>query len=110
MKKTGTPWYRSSHDAWYVWHGGRQVALAKGKENKGEAFARFAELLGAVTQPPQPPKSPTMRVVVAAFLSSVRATIKPTTLSSYDCILRAFLKRFGEQDAALLLVVGGGSF
>ena len=102
MKKSGSPWYRSSHDAWYVWHGGRQVALAKGKENKGEAFARFAELLGAVIRPPQPPKSPTIRVVVTAFLSSVRATIKPTTLSSYDCILQAFLKRFGEQDAALL--------
>ena len=96
------PWYRSSHDAWYVWHGGRQIPLAKGKENKGEAFARFAEVLGAATRPPQPPKSLSTRAVVTAFLSSVRATIKPTTLSAYDCILQAFLKRFGEQDAALL--------
>ena len=102
MKKTGMPWYRSSHDAWYVWHGGRQIPLAKGKENKGEAFARFAEVLGAATRPPQPPKSLSTRAVVTAFLSSVRATIKPTTLSAYDCILQAFLKRFGEQDAALL--------
>jgi len=102
MKKTGMPWYRSTHDAWYVWHGGRQISLVKGKENKGEAFARFAELLGAVTRPPQQSKSVTTRAVVTAFLSNVRATIKPTTLSAYDCILQAFLKKFGEQDAVLL--------
>jgi hypothetical protein len=45
MQKAGRPWYRKGKDAWYVWHDGRQVHLARGKENKAEVFARFAELL-----------------------------------------------------------------
>jgi hypothetical protein len=45
MHKTGRRWYRKGNDAWYVWHAGKQVLLAKERANKAEAFARFAELL-----------------------------------------------------------------
>lgn len=44
-KKTGTPWFRTAKNGWYVWHSGRQTRLARGKENKAEAWARFAALL-----------------------------------------------------------------
>jgi integrase len=103
MSKTGSPWYRASHDAWYVWYGGRQVALAKGKESKGEAFARFAELLGDVPRPPEQPQGNfSSGHVVGAYLACAAASVESTTLSAYDCILRAFLKQFGGQAVARL--------
>jgi integrase len=98
MKKTGTPWYRSSHDAWYVWHEGRQVPLAKGKEGKAEAYARFAELLGAAPRASPLPSTQSVRELVAAFLDAANRTVKPTTREAYRCVLQDFLRQFGEQE------------
>ena len=47
--KTGRPWYRKGRDSWHVWHEGRLVFLAKGRANRAEAFARFAELIAGPT-------------------------------------------------------------
>jgi integrase len=102
MRKTGTPWYRSTHDAWYVWHEGRQVPLAKGKENTAEAFARFAEVLGAPPRQAAPPPSPTADQLVTAYLDDLRGRVKATTLTAYECVLKSFLKRLADCDAGSL--------
>src|SRR3954452_24994316 len=82
MHKTGRPWYRRGKDSWYVWHAGQQVFLAKGKKNKAEAFARFAEILdaepghgsGAAT---------TIGELVDGYMVQLKVRIKRTTMASY---------------------------
>ena len=105
MRKTGTPWYRSTHDAWYVWHEGRQVALARGKEKKAEAFAQFAALLGAPRETaPAPAPAPTLTAsrLISSYLDDVWGRIKAGTWTAYDCVLKPFVVRFGDTEAASL--------
>lgn len=95
MHKTGRPWYRRGTDSWYVWHEGRQVQLAKGKKNKSEAFARFAELLSV--PPPQPSESRfTVADLVNRFEQSAAERVKSGTLTAYRCILKPFAAAFGN--------------
>ena len=103
MKKTGMPWFRSSHNAWYVWHQGRQVPLAKGRDNKAEAMAQFAALLGAGPTEPAP-QTLTVAALVAAYQEDIRSRIKPSTFVSYDCILKPFAATFGTVEVAGLEV------
>ena len=105
MTKTGKPWFRKTHNGWYVWHLGKQVLLAKGKENKPEAFAQFAALLGAKSADPPPaqiPVTPTVARLVELYLSDVRGRIGDNTLVSYDCVLKPFVAKFGGSEAASL--------
>ena len=101
MQKTGRPWYRKGKDAWYVWNAGRQILLAKGKDNKAEAFARFAELL---VEPSQEPKGPQFTVadLVDAFEESTAERVTPGTLASYRCILKPFKAVFGNRSPSEL--------
>lgn len=39
------PWCRKFNDTWYIQVGKRQISLAKGKQNRQEAFQRFIELM-----------------------------------------------------------------
>lgn len=45
------PWYCTSHDAWYVEVGGKQVKLAKGKANKQAALLEWHRLQSGQGQP-----------------------------------------------------------
>src|SRR5262245_43802344 len=94
MSKVGRPWYRKGTESWYVWHGGRQVFLARGKKNRAGAFARFAVLLGA--GPPEPPRPGLgVKELVEAYRNHLRPRIKPTTFNAYQCILGPFESAFG---------------
>ena len=43
--RTPKPWYRAPKNAWYVEIGGRQVRLAKGKDNEKAARDAFYKLM-----------------------------------------------------------------
>jgi integrase len=49
MRKPSKPWYRAYNDTWYVCISGRQVPLAKGKENRKEADRAFFRLMASET-------------------------------------------------------------
>src|SRR5947209_5963120 len=98
MRKTGCPWYRQGTDSWYVWLGGRQVFLAKGRANKAQAHARFAELLrGELTEPSRP--AFTVRELIEAFQAHRKERIKPATLASYTAVLKPLRKELANQPA-----------
>jgi integrase len=96
MHKTGRPWYRKGNDAWYVWHAGRQVFLAKGRASKAEAFSRFAEILAGPTTQPQEPQL-TVAELGKEFEQSAAERVKPGTLTAYRCILKQFAEQFGSR-------------
>ena len=45
MRIPTKPWYRASKDAWYVEFNGRQVRLAKGRDNEKAARDAFYKLM-----------------------------------------------------------------
>jgi hypothetical protein len=94
VKKTGRPWYRKGNDAWYVWHAGKQVLLAKGRGAKADAFAKFADLLNAPADP-----QPMARISVAELVSRYEAAarVKQETLTSYRAVLKPFVEAFGDR-------------
>jgi integrase len=98
MHKTGRPWYRRAKDSWYVWHEGQQVFLAKGKENKAAAFARFAEILGAEPVHASPAVA-TVGELVERYKVHLKDRIKPTTLASYDSVLKPLVDELGNRPA-----------
>lgn len=98
MQKTGRPWYRRQNDSWYVQVDGKQVQLAKGKENKAAAYFRFAELLEAGV-PSAPRPAATVGELVEAYKAHLKNRIKPTTFASYLSVLNPWLRAFSEQPA-----------
>lgn len=102
MKKTGTPWYRSSHNAWYVWHGGKQHPLAKGKENKAEAYSAFAKLLGSAAQTTAPAPDLSVAVLVSEYRVDLKKRVRHSTFVAYGCILDPFVKQFPIVDVRAL--------
>jgi integrase len=96
MQKTGTPWFRKGTNSWYVWHEGRQVPLAKGRENKAEAYARFAELLSSPLPKPDVP-SLTVAGLVGEYEQAIEVRVQDSTLKSYRCVLARFTKEFGTR-------------
>ena len=99
MRKTGCPWYRKANDSWYVWHGGHQVLLAKGRENKAEAHRKFAELIGA-----KPTGSTvvawTVQTLIQAFEEHLTPRIKASTLASYRVVFQSFVDCLGKRSAS----------
>jgi integrase len=77
------------------------VRLAEGRKNKSEAHARFAELL---TPKPAADVTPPLTVngLVEAYRTHIREKVKPPTYKSYDCILKQFVKPFGDRAAESL--------
>jgi integrase len=49
MRRATKPWFRSFNNTWYVQVSGKQVPLAKGRENQKEAYRRFYELMALET-------------------------------------------------------------
>jgi integrase len=96
MNKTGSPWYRKSRDSWHVWHEGRQIFLAKGKDNKAEAFARFAELLTGPRPEPEQVRF-TVADLVSEFEKLTAERVSRGTVAAYRCILKSFTSAFGNR-------------
>lgn len=85
------PWYRTSHDAWYVEIDGRQVKLAKGKASKPEAMQAFHRLMAEHTRPDRGKTDLPVAVVCDLFLSWSKSNHKTDTYVWYKNYLQAFV-------------------
>ena len=99
MRHTTVPWFRTSHNGWYVCYKGKQVLLATGRKNKHEAFTKLAELL--TTTPEQsttatPTTLPELTVgdLVGEYRVGLKERVSEGTFKAYGCILNPFCKRF----------------
>ena len=101
MAKIGRPWYRKGTDSWYVWHENKQLLLAKGRRNKAEAYARFAELLNSPT-PTAPETLYAVSDLLREFEENAAARVQPPTLIAYRCVLKPFRDEFGTHIPAAL--------
>lgn len=50
-RKPDKPWYWTAQDVWVVQIGGKRHRLAKGKKGRGEAFARFHQIMAEAGKP-----------------------------------------------------------
>lgn len=96
------PWFRSTHDAWYVQHRGKQVLLAKGKANKAEAMAAFHKLM--LTSGDSSAKKSGIQIATLCdlFLDFSKSQHKLLTYKNYRNILQQFCKQFGSLEVGAL--------
>src|SRR5205085_972747 len=71
MARTARPWFRGQIGWWCAYIDGRQVRLAKGRKNKGEANRKLQELLFGRGSNPAPGESaePTVASIVETYLA-----------------------------------------
>lgn len=95
------PWYWEKKDAWWVWIGGKQKMLAKGKENKEGAYEAFYKLMAEDGRTP-PPKDLTLGELVAKFRVWSEGEHAASTREFYESHLKPFLayKNFAKKKAA----------
>ncbi|MFO0849920.1 MAG: site-specific integrase [Gemmataceae bacterium] len=94
------PWYRTSHDAWYVEIGGRQVKLARGKANKQAAMLEWHRLQSGQGHPGDVAE-PQVAVVFDLFLSWSKRHHTPESYEWYRHYLQSFVS---FRDAGRLVV------
>jgi integrase len=105
------PWFWAAKNAWYVWHGGKQVNLfVKGEDNEARAVKAWHRLMAgddpvkpAPTLTPLPaPKEeparekPTISALVAAFLADAEGRVKPESYRGYAKYLNPFAAAFKD--------------
>jgi hypothetical protein len=108
------PWFRTSKNAWYVCHEGKQVSLGvKGEESKAQAIKAWHRLMGGVplvqpeplakpkpTAVPCPDTVPVQRhgltALVKAFLADAQARVKPESYRGYAKFLNPFADAFAN--------------
>lgn len=102
------PWYRSQNDTWYVWHRGKQVPLAKGKNRKRKAQQAFFRLMAEDEPPFIPAKNPVappgsqlpVAVLLDQFLDWVHDNLKSYTW--HRRFLELFAFEYGNLDVTQL--------
>ena len=109
MGRVAKPWFRTSHDAWYVKLGGVQVPLkVKGKANEAEANRAFHRLLAETGHPlaaaPGGAGGEALRVDLLCdlHLEALKGTWSPETFDRTRRDLKVFVKRWGALKAAEL--------
>jgi len=94
------PWYRTSHDAWYVEVAGKQIKLASGKASKQAALLEWHRLQsgqGISTDVAEPQ----VAVVFDLFLAWSKCHHKPESYEWYRRFLQSFVS---FRDVGRLLV------
>lgn len=95
------PWFRKFDSWWYVEVGGRQVKLAKGKDNRAEAVKQFHILMAGTK--PAAPKSLTAAEVCDLFLRHSEREHEAATFAWHKHYLQSFCDRCGHLKAADLI-------
>lgn len=95
MRTPTKPWYRASKDAWYVEFNGRQVRLAKGRDNEKAARDAFYKLMASGSG--KLPEADTLRVasVCDLFLNHSQKHHVPDTFRFYKGYLQDFCDLYG---------------
>lgn len=96
MRKPSKPWYRKFTDTWYVCLNGRQIPLAKGKDNKREAERAFFRLMAGETPAPSRAKDTRVVAVLDLFLDHAQRHNKPATYAWYRHFLQSFSDAYGS--------------
>ncbi len=99
MATERSPWYRASKDAWFVQFGGKQVRLAKGKDNRQEAMTAFYKLMTTTADVPSATKILTVQVC-DLFLQWSEKHHEKSTFDWHKYFLASFCK--DPQTARLL--------
>lgn len=91
--RVNKPWFRATHGWWYVEVNGKQVKLAKGRENEKAAYDAFYKLMA------NGPKidSATLRVAIVCdlFLEFSQKQHQPHTYRCYRDFLQDFCESYG---------------
>jgi integrase len=89
------PWYRASKDAWYVEFNGKQVRLAKGRDNYKAALDAFYKLMANGSG--KLPEADTFRVATICdlFLDHSQKHHVPDTFRWYKDYLQDFCDLYG---------------
>jgi len=97
--RTHKPWYRASHDWWYVEINGKQEKLAKGRENEKAAYDAFYKLMasGGVKQPA--PATVRVATVCNLFLEHSQKYHASDTYRWYKDYLQDFCESYGTINA-----------
>ena len=92
MRTPTKPWYRASKDAWYVEFNGRQVRLAKGRDNEKAARDAFYKLMANGSG--KLPDADTLRVATVCdlFLDYSQKHHVPDTYRWYQGLPAGFLR------------------
>jgi len=99
MATERSPWYRASKDAWFVQFQGKQVCLAKGKDNRHEAMTAFYKLMSKEAETPPVAKIRTIQVC-DLFLQWSEKHHEKVTFDWHKYFLTSFCK--DPQTARLL--------
>lgn len=91
------PWFRQFDSWWYVEVGGKQVKLAKGKDNRAEAVKQFHILMAGTR--PAAPKSLTAAEVCDLFLRHSEREHEAATFAWHKHYLQSFCDRCGHLKA-----------
>lgn len=95
------PWYRKSVDAWYAQIDGRQVRLAKGRDNRAEAKRRLAELIAGLA--PIATDALSVAQVCDRYLSHSRAEHAADTFKWHRYFLQKFCDAHGTKPTSALI-------
>ena len=95
MRTPTKPWYRASKDAWYVEINGKQVRLAKGRENEKAARDAFYKLMANGSG--KLPEADTLRVATVCdlFLDHSQKHHVPDSYQWYRGYLQDFCNLYG---------------
>jgi integrase/recombinase XerD len=93
------PWFRSDRDAWFVQHNGKQVQLAKGKDNKAEAQSAYHRLM--LTSGEELPQADALPVATLCdlFLDFSQQHHSAGAYDSYKRFLQSFCDAYGTLSA-----------
>ncbi len=95
------PWFRKSNNSWYVEIDGRQVRLAKGRENRAEAVKQFHLLMAGSKPARQEDRS--VAEVCDLYLVHSEREHEPSTFAWHKHYLQLFCDRRGKLKAAGLI-------
>ncbi len=98
------PWYREPRRTWFVQIDGKQIPLAKGpkKETEAAAYAAFHALMAerAMTGPPMPPATLTVRELCERFLVFSAKHHSKSCYDNYRYFLDSYCKLHAPELAA----------
>jgi integrase len=104
MPRPAKPWYRAQKNGWYITLNGRIVSLGvQGKANRKEALAAWHRLV-IEGKSEETPKALTVAELGEAFLTDVRARLKPNTLIWYERSVNGLTAAFGAETVAGLSI------
>lgn len=96
MARKAHPWFRSSDGWWYIKVAGKQTKLARGRENKAEAFARWHTIMAELAANPGVDLlDQTVASVIDQYLSHIKPKRAPRTYASCHHYLQLFAEAHG---------------